>query len=183
MMLTACRTGEARDLLWDWVDMKDALITIPATGHKSGRKAINGRKKEPKPHLIPLSTQAIELLEDARELTGNAGDQYIFPTYNNHAGKASENAISNALANIAGGKWRGRQSGHGLRRLARTAWGESELFSFEAMETQLAHKLNDKTVAAYDHAQLLQTRRKMLQWWADQVSEAGLHKKQKCDTI
>jgi len=183
MMLTACRTGEARDLIWDWVDMKDALITIPATGHKSGRKAINQRKKEPKPHLIPLSTQALEVLEEARELTGNTGEQYIFPTYKNHAGKASENAISNAIANIAGGKWRGRQSGHGLRRLARTAWGESELFSFESMETQLAHKLNDKTVAAYDHAQLLQTRRLMLQWWADQVSEAGLHKKQKHDII
>lgn len=173
MMLTACRTGEARDMVWGWVNMKDALMTIPPTGHKSGRKAINKKKKEPKPHLIPLSMQALELLEEARELTGNTGDQYIFPKYSNYAGKASENVISNALANIGGGKWKGRQSGHGLRRLARTTWGESELFSFEAMETQLAHAIKNETVAAYDHAQLLQTRGKMLQWWADKISAAG----------
>lgn len=171
VMLTACRTGEARDLVWEWVDLDNGLITIPPSGYKTGRKAINsGRASSATPHMIPISSQVDALLREARELTGNKGEQYVFPAYRNWAGKASENAVSNALSNIGGGKWKGRQSGHGFRRLARTAWGDSGMWSFEGMERQLAHAVGNATVAAYDKAERLDERRKMMQWWADQVA-------------
>jgi len=170
VMLTACRTGEARDLIWEWVDLGNGLITIPPSGYKTGRKAINsGKASSAKPHLIPISAQVAGLLRNAQELTGNKGEQYVFPAYRNWAGKASENAVSNAISNIGGGKWKGKQSGHGFRRLARTAWGDSGLWSFESMEKQLAHAIGDATVNAYDKAERMDERSKMLQWWADQV--------------
>jgi integrase len=172
VMLTACRTGEARDLIWDWVDWEKKLITIPPSGYKTGRKHINQGKTDATPHLIPLSNQVIELLNEAKEITKNKGDQYVFPRYRNYAGQASENAVSSALANIEGGKWKGRQSGHGFRRLARTAWGDHGGWSFEAMERQLAHSIGDNTVSAYDKSERIDERARMLQWWADRVDQA-----------
>ena len=175
VLLTACRTGEARDLIWNWVDLDKRLITIPAEGHKTGRKQQNQGKKAPL-HFIPLSSQVKELLIEAQELTGNSGDKRVFPSYRNYSGKASENALSSALANIATGKWKGKQSGHGFRRLARTAWGDHGGWSFEAMERQLAHTVGNSTVGAYDKAERIEERARMLQWWADQVSDAGAAK-------
>lgn len=170
VMLTACRTGEARDLIWDWVDLEKQIITIPPSGYKTGRRAINsGKAASAKPHLIPISDQVAELLRDAQELTGNQGERYVFPAYRNWAGKASENALSSALANIGGGTWKGKQSGHGFRRLARTAWADSGLWSFEAMEKQLAHTIGGATVTAYDKAERIEERARMMQWWADRV--------------
>lgn len=176
IMLTACRTGEARDLIWDWVDIEKKLITIPPSGYKTGKKKINAGKVDVSPHFIPLSHQVVDLLAEARELTGNSGGKYVFPKYRNYATKASENAVSNALANIADGKWKGRQSGHGFRRLARTAWGNHGGWSFEAMERQLAHTVGSSTVTAYDKAERIEERSKMLQWWADRVDAAACDK-------
>lgn len=174
-MLSACRTGEARDLIWDWVDMENRLITIPPSGYKTGKKAINsGKAASARPHLIPISNQIAEILNEAQELTKNTGDQYVFPSYRNWHHKASENALSNALANIAYGKWKGRQSGHGLRRLARTAWGDSGLWSFEAMERQLAHIIGNETQQAYDKSERIDERHKMMQWWAALEQNQGI---------
>lgn len=167
MMHTACRTGEARDLIWDWVDLENRIITIPPSGYKTGRKAINsGRAAQAKSHLIPISDQVVTLLQKAQEMTENKGAQYVFPLYRNYASKASENAISSAIANMG---WKGRQSGHGFRRLARTAWGDSGKWSREAMERQLSHSVGDATEAAYDKAERLDERREMLQWWSDRI--------------
>lgn len=175
MLMTACRTGEARDLVWNWVDFDKKIITIPPDGYKTGRKKVNSGK-DAEPHFIPLSSQVIDLLYEAKELTGNDFNKYVFPKYRNFATKASENAISSALANIACGKWKGRQSGHGFRRLARTAWGDTSLWSFEAMEKQLSHTVGSSTVQDYDKAQRLEERAKMLQWWANQIEDAGTAK-------
>lgn len=176
IMLTACRTGEARDLIWDWVDLDKKMITIPPSGYKTGKKKINSGKVDVSPHSIPLSSQVVTLLQVAQELTGNSGSKYVFPAYRNYATKASENAVSNALANIAEGKWKGRQSGHGFRRLARTAWGNHGGWSFESMEKQLAHTVGSSTVTAYDKAERLDERAKMMQWWADRIDAAGCDK-------
>ena len=175
IMMTACRTGEARDLIWDWIDFDKKLITIPPSGYKTGRKKINSGNAAT-PHFIPMSHQVIELLEETRTLTGNSGEKYVFPSYRNYNMKASENAVSAALANIAAGKWKGRQSGHGFRRLARTAWSNHGEWSFEAMERQLAHTVANSTVTAYDKAERLDERARMLQWWADQIEAAGTAK-------
>lgn len=176
VMLTACRTGEARDLIWNWVDLDKRLITIPPSGYKTGRKHVNQGKLNAPSHLIPLSDQVMELLAKAQELTGNKGEQYVFPAYRNYAGKASENALSSALGNIEGGKWKGRQSGHGFRRLARTAWADHGGWSYEAMERQLAHSVGNATVSAYDKAERIEERARMLQWWADQIDQTGTAK-------
>lgn len=176
IMLTACRTGEARDLVWDWVDLDKNMITIPPNGYKTGKKKINSGRVDVSPHFIPLSVQVVNLLREAQELTGNSGGKYVFPAYRNYVMKASENAVSNALANIAEGKWKGRQSGHGFRRLARTAWGNHGGWSFEAMERQLAHSVGSSTVTAYDKAERLEERANMLQWWADRIDAAGCEK-------
>jgi integrase len=171
LLLTACRTGEMRDLIWEWVDLENKLITIPATGYKTGRKSIN-QGKAGKPHFVPLSSQVVALLREAQSLTGNSGAQYIFPTHRNFDTKASENVISSAIANMGvDGRWKGKQSGHGFRRLARTSWGESGKWSYEAMERQLAHSVGNATVSAYDKAERLEERKEMLQWWANRIDE------------
>lgn len=176
IMLSACRTGEARDLAWDWVDLDKKLITIPPSGYKTGKKKINSGKVDVSPHFIPLSNQVVDLLREAQELTGNSDNEYVFPKYRNYKMKASENAVSNALANVADGKWKGKQSGHGFRRLARTAWGNHGGWSFESMEKQLAHTVGSSTVTAYDKAERLDERARMMQWWADCIDQAACDK-------
>lgn len=178
VMFSGCRTGEARDLRWTWVDFEKRLISIPPEFHKSGRTAIRkGKTGKALPwHLIPISSQILEVLQEVQEITKNSGDKFVFPLYRNYALKASENVLSGALANIAGGKWKGRQSGHGFRGLAKTSWKESELWSYDAMELQLAHAYLTATEEAYDSAKLLDSRTKMLSWWGSKIIDAEVSK-------
>lgn len=114
-------------------------------------------------HTVPLSSQALTLLEDLRSLTGHT--PYLFPKSAGYGDSEviSENAVGKMLNNLG---YQGRQCAHGFRASARSILSEQG-WSREAMERQLDHKEADSTVAAYARAEHLPERRRMMQAWAD----------------
>ena len=149
--LTFARPGEIRKAEWSEIDFDHALWRIPAERMKAGRE-----------HLVPLARQTIAILRELHPLTG-AG-KYLFPG-RTPARPMSENAIGAALCYL--GYERGRMTAHGFRRMASTLLNESGKWSPDAIERQLAHAEGDEVRAAYNAAEHLQERVRMMRWWAD----------------
>ena len=155
MLLFMCRTKEIRGMRWKEVDFTDKLWRIPGDRMKMGRE-----------HLVPLSTQALDILRAMQPLTG--GGNLVFPSYcrerkNTPMGK---NTINNALHIM--GYENGEIVGHGFRSAASTILNELG-WNRDAVELQLAHVPTDKVRAAYNRAAYLDERRRMLQAWADHL--------------
>jgi len=112
------------------------------------------------PHIVPLSRQALELIEGLRPLTGNK--QYVF--YNH------SNALLCAIRTMG---YNGKMTGHGFRGLASTTLHE-EGHMHDAIEIQLAHRVGNAVSQAYNHAQHLDYRKDMMQKWSDFID--GLRK-------
>ena len=120
-------------------------------------------------HIVPLSTQAITLLEDIKPLTG-AG-RYVFPSNRNDGRPMSENTIRTALRTL--GYDSKTMTAHEFRTTASTLLNEQG-WSPDAIERQLSHMPNDQVRAAYNRAQHLEERRKLMQCWSDYLD--GLKK-------
>ncbi|WOE31021.1 MULTISPECIES: tyrosine-type recombinase/integrase [unclassified Acinetobacter] len=149
MTLTFVRTGELVNMEWDEVDFESKLWRIPA--HKM---------KMAEPHIVPLSTQAIEILKELHPLTGHK--QFVF--YNHSTAKQiSNNSLLSAIRTMG---YMGKMTGHGFRGLASTTLHEQG-YMHDAIEVQLAHKTGNAVSQAYNHAQHLQYRTKMMQEWAN----------------
>lgn len=149
MTLTFVRTGELINMEWNEVDLEKKEWRIPA--HKM---------KMALPHIVPLSTQAIALLIELKPLTGHK--QYVF--YNHSTAKPiSNNALLSAIRTMG---YMGKMTGHGFRGLASTTLHEQG-YMHDAIEVQLAHKTGNSVSQAYNHAQHLQYRVKMMQEWSD----------------
>lgn len=149
MTLTFVRTGELINMEWNEVDLEKKEWRIPA--HKM---------KMALPHIVPLSTQAIALLMELKPLTGHK--QYVF--YNHSTAKPiSNNALLSAIRTMG---YMGKMTGHGFRGLASTTLHEQG-YMHDAIEVQLAHKTGNSVSQAYNHAQHLQYRVKMMQEWSD----------------
>ena len=156
LMLTFIRTGELRQLRWKWLDREKQEIRIPADAMKARRD-----------HVVPLSRQALEILNAAHKMTGK--HSLIFPTHGDYDKPASENTILTVLYSLG---YKGRMTGHGFRSLARSKLAE-EGFSRDALELQLAHVVSkDVTEAAYNRATFIDERRRMMQRWADLLDTA-----------
>lgn len=97
---------------------------------------------------------------------------FVFPNQHKPSGQMSENTILYALYRMG---YHSRATGHGFRSTASTVLNESG-FSPDVIERQLAHSERDKVRAAYNHAQYLPERRKMMQWWADYLDDAASKK-------
>lgn len=156
MTLTFVRTAELRMMEWKEIDYKNCLWRIPA--HKM---------KMAQPHIVPLSRQALELLEGLKPLTGNK--QYVFYNYST-AKPISSNALLCAIRTMG---YNGKMTGHGFRGLASTTLHEQG-YMHDAIEIQLAHKVGNAVSQAYNHAQHLDYRIKMMQEWSDFID--GLRK-------
>lgn len=143
------RPGEIRQMLWSDVDM-DA---------KEWRPYIS---KTDFHHIVPLSRQAVEILAAIQPLTGTG--QYVFPSSRGDGRPMSDNTIRTAL--IALGYDSSIQTAHGFRTIASTLLNEQG-WSPDAIERQLAHAPRDQVRAAYNRAQYLDERRRMMQAWAD----------------
>jgi integrase len=153
MTLTFVRTIEMRFMEWSEVDFQKKEWRVPA--HKM---------KMELPHIVPLSNQAIEVLESLRPLTGHRN--YVF--YNASVHKPlSENAVLGALWRMG---YKGRMTGHGFRGLASTTLHEQG-YMHDAIEIQLAHTVGSSVSKAYNHAQHLDYRRNMMQEWANFIDE------------
>ena len=139
---------------WQDIDFKRGLWTIPADKMKAGRL-----------HIVPLAPQAIAILEQIKAL--GFSDQYVF--FNTSTRKPySQSAFINALWNMG---YKGKMTGHGFRGLASTTLHEQE-YMHEAIELQLAHDRENKISAAYNGAQHLKYRTKMMIEWANFIDDA-----------
>ncbi|KAB7326037.1 site-specific integrase, partial [Bifidobacterium longum] len=128
------------------------------------RYSYRGMKMEEE-HIVPLSHQAMELL---RQLTQISGDkEFLFPGDHDATKVMSENTVNNALRSM-GYDTKTEVCGHGFRTMARGALGESGLWSDDAIERQLSHAERKNVRAAYIHtSEHLDERRLIIQWWAD----------------
>ncbi len=150
MALTFVRTTELIGANWAEFNIEAARWDIPAE-----------RMKMRTPHIVPLSKQALEVLELLRPLTGE--DQWLFPGDRNAKKQMSNNTILKALERMG---YKGRMTGHGFRGLASTILHERGC-PHEHIELQLAHAPRNAVSAAYNHALYLKPRAKMMQDWAD----------------
>jgi len=125
--------------------------------------------KSGRPHIVPLSSQAVAILEDLHPLTGPKG--YVFPSVRSVRRPLSENTLNAALRRI--GYTKDQITTHGFRSMASTLLHEQGYPSLH-IERQLAHVEGNKVKASYNHAEYLPQRREMMQHWADYLG--GLKK-------
>jgi integrase len=150
LALTFVRTGELRGAHWSEIDLDNAEWRIPAE-----------RMKMREEHVVPLSAQAIAALRELQAFTGRAA--LLFPGRSNAHRPVSENTFLFALYRLG---YHSRATGHGFRALASTTLNEQG-WQPDVIERQLAHAERNKVRAAYNRAQYLPERRKMMQAWAD----------------
>ncbi|MCX7102285.1 MAG: tyrosine-type recombinase/integrase [Methylobacter sp.] len=143
------RPGEIRQLLWSDIDL-DSCEWRPYISKTDFH------------HIVPLSNQAIEILKTIKPVTGNS--QYVFPSIRSDARPMSDGTIMSALKSIGYGS--DVMTAHGFRSTASTLLNEQG-WSPDAIERQLSHAPRDQVRAAYNRAQYLDERRRMMQQWAD----------------
>ncbi|MFQ6458599.1 tyrosine-type recombinase/integrase [Klebsiella pneumoniae] len=150
LMLTGLRTIELRASEWVDIDFDKGVWNVPAE-----------RMKMRRPHLVPISTQVRELLEEIHQLTGRG--KYVFPGRNDAGKPMSEASINQVIKRIG---YDGKATGHGFRHTMSTILHEQG-YNTAWIETQLAHVDKNSIRGTYNHAQYLDGRREMLQWYAD----------------
>jgi integrase len=154
--LVFVRPGELRLARWEEFDLQNAEWRIPAE-----------RMKMREHHVVPLSRQALVVLRALHPLTGPDG--YCFPQVRNASRPISNNTLNAALRTL--GYDKKQASAHGFRSTASTLLNESGDWRPDAIERQLAHGERNKVRGAYNSAQHLPERRKMMQAWADYLDE------------
>lgn len=152
LMLTGVRTIELRAAEWVEFDLDNALWEIPKE-----------RMKKRRPHLVPLSTHAIAILKELKVLTGYY--QLVFPGRNDTRKPMSDAAINKVIKMLG---YHGRLTGHGFRHTMSTILHEHG-FNSAWIETQLAHVDKNSIRGTYNHAQYLEGRREMLQWYCEYI--------------
>lgn len=150
LMLTATRPGEVRGARWAEVDMDAALWTIPAE-----------RMKMRQEHRVPLSSQALELLQSMQAHSG--GRELVFPSPFYPSKPLSENTFNSAMARMG---YKNLATAHGFRALFSTVANETG-WRADVIERQLAHKERNEVRAAYHRSTYMPERTQLLQWWAD----------------
>lgn len=154
LALTFVRTSELIEARWDEFDLQAGQWRIPAE-----------RMKMRTPHIVPLSLQAVQILQILHGVTGHS--TLLFPGQRDHAKPISNNTILKALERMG---YKGRMTGHGFRGLASTILHEHE-FDHAHIELQLAHQERNAVSAAYNHATYLKQRTELMQWWADYLDQ------------
>jgi integrase len=153
--LTACRSGEVRGAQWSEVNLDQKIWEIPAD-----------RMKMRRPHIVPLSSHAIAVLERAGKIWGRDG--LVFPSVRDCNKPMSDNAMSKALRDMG---YRGKATPHGFRSSFSSMAHESSRFPSEVIEKALAHEEKNKIKGAYNRAEYIEQRRQLLQWWGDCLEE------------
>jgi len=160
IILTFVRTSELRFADWTEfnIESTEPLWVIPAD-----------RMKMRRTHHVPLSRQAVSILEEIQQYSGKEG--YVFPQFYNKKKAMSENTLlyfSNRLG------YAGRNTIHGFRSVASTVLNESRKWHPDVIERQLAHQESNKVRSAYNRAEHLDERRKMMEWWSDYIESLML---------
>lgn len=146
------RPGELRHMEWSEIDWDQERWEIPAD-----------KMKMRQPHIVPLPTQALELLKAIHPLTGSG--RYVFPSARRGGRPLSEAGVLAALRTLGYGK--DKVTPHGFRATARTLLDEVLGFRVDYIEQQLAHAVKDANGRAYNRTKYLPERKAMMQSWAD----------------
>lgn len=145
------RPGELRAAAWNEIDLEAAEWRIPAE-----------RMKMRERHIVPLSKQALALVQQLRGITGKG--KYAFPSLRDPTRPMSNNTITAGLRRLG---YSGEEmTAHGFRAMASTCLNELGWHP-DLIELQLAHAERNKVRAAYNRAERLAERRKMMQAWSD----------------
>jgi integrase len=147
------RPGELRRMRWEEIDVGAAEWRFTTSKTKT-------------PHLVPLSKQALAILRELEPLTRHLPAGWVFPSPRDPSRPISDMALTGAYRRI-GIDTRAEVVPHGWRAVARTLLHEKLGFAPEAVELQLAHAVPDALGTAYNRTQFLETRREMMQRWAD----------------
>jgi integrase len=150
LILTATRPGETRGARWAEFDLDAAVWTIPAE-----------RMKMRNEHLVPLSSQAVDVLRTMQALSG--GRELVFPSPSYPSKPLSENTFNSALARMG---YKNTATAHGFRALFSTVANECG-WNPDVIERQLAHKEANEVRAAYHRSAYMEERVRLMQWWAD----------------
>lgn len=153
---TAMRTVELRSLVWTGIDFENRIISVDPD-------VMKGRKL----HIVPMSDQVVELFRYLQKITGHY--DLCFPGRSDKKKSISENAILGLIRSIG---YEGQTSGHGFRHQFSTVLNEKH-WNSDAIEMQLAH-VSGGTRSVYNHAAYLDTRREMMQFWADWLDEKAV---------
>ena len=150
LILAGLRTGELRGSFWSEFDLEKAVWEIPAE-----------RMKMKRPHLVPLSTQALEIVQQLKVVSGRY--PLVFLGMNDPRKTMSEASINQVFKRIG---YTGKLTGHGFRHTMSTILHE-EGFNTAWVETQLAHFDKNAMRGTYNHALYLEGRRKMMKWYGE----------------
>lgn len=153
LSMLACRPSELREASWPEFDLDAGLWLIPAE-----------RMKRRREHLVPLPTQAVELLRELQYMTGS--QPLLFPGRSDTTKPRSNTVFLMALRRLG---YEGRQTGHGFRHLASTILNENG-FDSQHVEAQLSH-VKEGVRGVYDKSTYLEQRKVMMQWYADHLDK------------
>lgn len=153
LMHTFVRTSELINAEWKEFDFENALWSIPAE-----------RMKMKRPHKVPLSKQVLEILKNQKDIAGHW--EHVFPSPVKPKQPMSNNTILGALKGMG---YKGRMTGHGFRSLAMSTIKEKLNYRHEVVDRQLAHVQKSQIDQAYDRADYIEDRTKMMQDWSDYI--------------
>ena len=152
-LYTGLRDNAIRAARWDEIDLEKCVWTVPASRMKSGKQ-----------HVLPLQTQAIEVLQELERHTFRGQDSFVFASTRSKTGYMAENTLRTALHTLGF-----KVTAHGMRSLITNVLYEAG-YSPHLIEKQLDHKDKDQVRAAYLRTNFLEQRVPMMQWFADWCS-------------
>lgn len=153
-LLTLVRPSEASGARWEEIDLDTKLWRIPSERMKAKRE-----------HIVPLSPQALEILEVMKPISAHR--EHVFPSRNDPKQPMNSQTANAALKRVG---WNGKLVAHGLRSIASTTLNEKG-FNPDVIEAALAHSDKDEVRRAYNRSIYLQQRIEMMQWWGDFVEK------------
>lgn len=155
LLLTFVRTAELVEAKWPEIDFENAMWVIPGERMKMGL-----------PHMVPLSTQALSIFQELKEINGQR--EYIFASYYGPRKPMCKNTMLVAIKRMG---YDGKMTGHGFRSLALGLLKEKLGYSHEIADRQLAHVPKSSIDRAYDRAQFLHQRKEMMQAYSNYVDQ------------
>ncbi|WP_398496232.1 tyrosine-type recombinase/integrase [Variovorax sp.] len=162
------RPGNIRQMEWAEIDFEAEMWSIPAQKMKRTQHGkVNGR-----PHLVPLAKQAMDILREIQPLTGHS--PYVFPSLTSRTRPMSDNTVRVALRRM--GYDNDTMTPHGFRAMARTLLVERANVPPDVIEAQLAHAKSGPLGSAYDRAEFMEQRRRMMTTWADYLDQLQLQR-------
>lgn len=160
-LLTMVRPKEAVSAEWQEIDFAKKTWTIPAPKMKGGKRS----------HTVPLSRQAITLLEKIKSITGYK--RFVFQSGTNPNKSMSSQTVNRAIKLLVGGKYKDRLTAHGLRSIASTYLNE-QLINYDVIEACLSHIIADQTRKAYNRSDYFEQRIDVMQQWGDYVEQCSI---------